>query len=251
MSARDDNDADPGDRRSREEDSTAEDEPMVIFEFSIPAEAFLLEVALREFPDVVVEYERLVPTNHSPLPYLWTTGGSSPAFEDAMEDDPMVESVATAATFDQGALYRIDWTEADGELLHWVSTTHEEIALLQAQGHDGEWILKLRFPSRAMLSGFHAFYEAEGIDVDVLRLYDLTEPKIGQYDITEKQREALVAALEMGHFDVPRSATLTEVADALGISPKATSERLRRGQTNLISNALTIGRPTGVGIGGQ
>jgi hypothetical protein len=50
------------------------------------------------------------------------------------------------------------------------------------------------------------------------------------------------------HFDVPREATQADVGEALGITAKSVSERLRRGQTNLINNSLTVGQPTGVGL---
>lgn len=249
MSAPRDTPPDRSDRPPSDTTSTVEDGPMVVFEFGVPATELALADALGSFPDVIVEYERLVPTNDSPLPYLWTTDGKTPEFRDAVTSDPKVEQLKISATFDEGALYHLEWTAADGELLGWIANTHEEIALLQAEGHGDEWILKLRFPSRAMLTDFRAFAEERGVDLRVIRLYDLEDPKMGQYDITEKQREALIQALEMGHFEIPREATLAEVAEALDVTPRAVSERLRRGQRNLVSNSLTIGRPSGVGLG--
>ena len=79
----------------------------------------------------------------------------------------------------------------------------------------------------------------------------MSEPKLGQYNVSEKQREALVLALEMGYFEIPREATLEAVAERLDISTKAASERLRRGQTNLLNDTLTVGDPTGVGVGDE
>lgn len=224
---------------------------MVIFEFAVPTEAFVLEAALCERPDVVVEAEQLVPTNNGPSPYLWTTDGKTPAFEDAVAADPEVERVRQVAGFDEGALYRIRWAPNDSGLLQWIAETGNDTAVLHAEGSDDEWTLKLRFPSRATLTEFREFCDRRGIDLRVIRLYDLIDPKMGQYNITAKQREALVRALEMGHFEIPRETTLETVAESLDISPRAVSERLRRGQTNLLNNSLTIGQPTGVGLGEQ
>ncbi|MDF9745045.1 helix-turn-helix domain-containing protein [Natrinema salsiterrestre] len=224
---------------------------MVVFEFAVPTEELALEQALTEYPDVIVEYERLVPTNDTPLPYLWTTDGQTPQFKQTVAADPKVDHLKKAATFNEGALYQIEWTNDGEQLLQWISSTHEDVALLQAEGHDDEWVLKLRFPSRSVLSEFREFADEQAIDLRVIRLYDLTDPKLGQYNITKKQREALIQALEMGHFEIPREATLEEVAASIDISQKALSERLRRGQTNLISNSLTVGQPTGVGVGEQ
>jgi len=52
--------------------------------------------------------------------------------------------------------------------------------------------------------------------------------------MTDAQREALVTAHEMGYFDVPRNATLADVADELGVAPPSLSERLRRAQSHLV-----------------
>lgn len=234
-----------------DESSPAEDESMVVFEFVVPAERFVLEDALREHPGIVVQIERLVPTNHTPLPYLWTTDGQSPSFEKAISDDSRVTRVVRKTTFEEGGLYRIEWGSDGGSLLDRITNTDSGIVLLQAEGQDDEWQIKLRFPSRSHFADFGAFYEEQGIDLRVVRLHDLTDPKMGRYDISQKQREALIRALEMGHFQIPRQASLEDIAETLDISPRAVSERLRRGQRNLISNSLTTGRPTGIGLGGQ
>lgn len=62
----------------------------------------------------------------------------------------------------------------------------------------------------------------------------------GQFGVTPKQREALVTALQAGFYDIPQRATMTEVADTLGISQQALSKRLRRAHGNLVSNVLTV-----------
>lgn len=58
---------------------------------------------------------------------------------------------------------------------------------------------------------------------DYAGLYE-TEPKL-----TQSQREALLLALEMGYFEEPRTAILSEVATELGISQPAAGGLLRRG----------------------
>jgi predicted DNA binding protein len=56
--------------------------------------------------------------------------------------------------------------------------------------------------------------------------------------LTDEQREVLQVAHDLGYFDVPRSATLADVAAELGISSQAASERLRRGHRQLIAQHL-------------
>jgi predicted DNA binding protein len=57
-----------------------------------------------------------------------------------------------------------------------------------------------------------------------------------RWDVTPKQSEALRAALELGYFAVPREATASEVADALGVSKSAFLERLRRAQASVFAD---------------
>lgn len=53
-------------------------------------------------------------------------------------------------------------------------------------------------------------------------------------DVTEKQREAIETAVEAGYYDRPRRADLSELADRLGISESAVSQRLNGAESTLI-----------------
>jgi len=52
--------------------------------------------------------------------------------------------------------------------------------------------------------------------------------------ITDPQLEAVTAALECGYYEVPRGVTLIELADRLGCSHQALSQRLRHAHQNII-----------------
>lgn len=220
----------------------------LVLEFAVPTDDFLLASTLSTAPDLVVEFERFVPTDSDPLKYLWTTDGASAAFEEGAAADPTVDRIRQVAVFDEGALYEMDWAglaERDG-LFEWLRTS--DATMLQSESMNDEWLLKLRVPSRETLGDLRTHCAENGIDFRLVRLFSLTEPKMGQLNVSEKQRAVLLTALEMGYFEIPRDSTLGEVAEALDISPNSASERLRRAQTNLLTNTLTVGRPTGVGI---
>lgn len=53
-------------------------------------------------------------------------------------------------------------------------------------------------------------------------------------DITDKQREALMVAVEEGYYDTPRKADLEVLADRLDISKSAVSQRLKSIESKLI-----------------
>ena len=56
--------------------------------------------------------------------------------------------------------------------------------------------------------------------------------------LTKQQREALVAALDQGYFDVPRGATATDVAAQLDISKSSFLGRLKRAQRTVFEQLL-------------
>lgn len=65
--------------------------------------------------------------------------------------------------------------------------------------------------------------EARPVEVDVTQ-------------ITDKQREAIETALEKGYYDDPRGASLSDLAEELGITDSAVSQRLGAAETKLVKS---------------
>lgn len=227
-----------------------DDAPPVVCEFEVEPDGLVLEEALARYPDVTAEYELLVPTTVEPLAYLWVTDGEGvpPGFLDAVAADPQVADVHAAESLATGTLCYLDWSPREGSLFEWLTGLRDGAALLEATATADGWRLKVRFLSRDLLGAFRDLVEERARGFDLRRLFEVTDPKLGQYDLTRKQREAMLRTLEMGYYRIPRETTLDAVADSLGISTKALSERLRRGQTNLVANTLAVGGPSGVGL---
>lgn len=210
----------------------------VVAELFVSADHFVLADGLRAAPEMVLECELLVPVRDRKIPYVWAEGGDHAAFLDAARDDPTVERIEQTAELQDGALYRVRWSGND----FFRAIDGGDATILQAKGSADEWFLKVRSDSQASLRRFQEHCHERGIDFELERLVRLTEPKMGQYDVTPKQREAILTALELGYFDTPRAGTLEDVAAELEISNRAASERLRRGLTNLVTNTLSIGQ---------
>lgn len=226
-------------------ESDADEQECLIVEIRVPTDALPLGETLAKL-DVRVEFEQVVPSVERPLQYLWTSNGNLDAFEEAASTDPTVESVRRVTALEHGGLYELGWTDPGTPLLEWFDGGHGTI--LQLDGEVDEWHLKLRIESRDALASLQGHCHEHDIEFELVRLYRFTEPKMGQFNVSEKQFEALMTALEMGYFEIPRDATLGDLADALDISKRAASERLRRGQTNLVHNSLVVGRPSGLGL---
>lgn len=57
--------------------------------------------------------------------------------------------------------------------------------------------------------------------------------------LTEKQREAVQTAVDMGYYESPRDASLGDLADTLGVTRSALSQRLNAVETKLVTALAT------------
>lgn len=71
------------------------------------------------------------------------------------------------------------------------------------------------------------------IDLDV---HEVGEQRFaaGSVPLSDRQREALLAALELGYYDQPRGATHEDVAELLACAPSTASEHLRKAEAKLV-----------------
>ncbi len=58
------------------------------------------------------------------------------------------------------------------------------------------------------------------------------------YGVTQAQRETLMRAVQGGYYSIPRRMSTQDLADDLGISDQAVTERLRRAIVALTENTL-------------
>lgn len=214
----------------------------IIAEFSVDSDDFALNDALRAAPEMTIEIEEVVATMEDRvMPYFWVSGGDRSAFQAAIEDDSSVQRVAQVDEVDNAVLYRAEWTEN----IETVVYAYVEIGatILQATGQADSWELKMRFDDREVLGDFRSYCLDNGISYELTRLTEQDQPMASsQYELTPKQRETLVTALDAGYYRVPQEVTMGELADELGISQQALSKRMHRGHQNLITSTLRIGK---------
>lgn len=213
----------------------------LITEFTVPASTFALEDTFADHPEATVEVERLA--THSRewvMPFLWVSvEDSTPvAVESALEDDSSVHELRTLDRTDSIAYYNVRWAEPVQALIDQIVNRHGIVH--EASATHGIWSLTLQFVNQDALEGFQTFFSDRGDEFELQRLYDGTAPRERAYDLTASQREALVRALELGYFEVPRASTIEELAADLDLSTNAVSQRLRRGTRNLTRNTLTV-----------
>jgi predicted DNA binding protein len=205
----------------------------VIVEFTVPAEDFALGQAFRETGGTRFELERLIPTSGAIIPFFWIHDGDYEAIAGSLANDADVGDVRVVDELDDRALFRIGWEAGIDGLIR--SLLDLDVAILEAEGTTERWAFEFRFPSSESLSEFRTACTEAGMDIDVERVYDLTQAgtESDETTLTPAQREVMVAALDGGYFAIPRETNLVEIADDLGISDQAAGERMRRATAKL------------------
>lgn len=209
----------------------------VIAEFTISSDQFLLGKILEEYPELYVEIERVVPADQRIMPYVWAYGADLEEFETALRTNGDIRSITVLDRLEDSALYKIQWEEPVENVITGIAETNATI--LEAHGGD-EWLFRIRFEGHAGLAAFHNYCTSHGITYRLNRVYSVSDDPTADvsFGITDAQRETLVMAVERGYFKVPRKVTIAELAESLGVSEQAVSERVRRGADRVLHQAL-------------
>lgn len=208
-------------------------------EATLPAHQFALSDTLDRYPSAEFDIVRLVAngTDHI-MPFMWAGGEAIEDLPQAVREDPTTENVEVLAELENEYLLRLKWV-AHIRMIFYV-LIEEDATILDATGKNSTWRFKILFPEHDSVSTTHEFCKEYGIDLEFKRIYQLSESfRRGQYGLSESQYETIVRAYNEGYYHVPRAVNLKELADRLGVSHQALSERVRRGHETLIANTLT------------
>jgi predicted DNA binding protein len=190
----------------------------------------------------------MIPTGDALIPYFWIPEDDTDAVYEALRGSPLCDDVQVVDRLETETLFRVDWaTDLNGVI---GAINESEAVLLEARGHGDQWSFRMRFPDR---QGLSTFYQ-RCLDQDVsLELTEVNDPfgslNLDRFGLTNLQRETLLTALERGYFSVPREITLRELAEEIGISDTACSQRLRRGLTAVLSS-IELDGSRGSRVGG-
>lgn len=214
----------------------------VLLEFTVDAEQFKLGHVLSNGGELHFELERIVPTSDQVMPFVWvaTDGDPNeelPPFEGRVRDSEEVLELLALDRVEDGGLYRIEWEEQTDGLIQALAET--EATVLEAYGEE-HWTFRVRFPDHDRLSDFYNYLTDHDINVRIERTYTFAAETARRRDfgLSNEQREALVLALRRGYFETPSEVSLDDLADELGITKQATSNRIRLGNETVLRTLL-------------
>lgn len=196
----------------------------------------VIRQSLAENPDVRAEWLRSDVTEQGVRVLARMEGGDREALEASFETDPTLDGYERLA---DSRVYQTTLAGVASDVAFYPLLVEEGGLIRDFVGDHEGWYLRTAFPDRAAYARFHEHCQAHAMDVTFERVYE-TDDAAGEdgLGLTRPQRELLVAALEEGYFEIPRDASLADVADELGVSQNAASERFRRAVRALVEGAV-------------
>lgn len=209
----------------------------VIAHLRIPADSFELGRILELETDGKIELENMVPLGEKAVPFFSVSDAVRESFENNVEKHPSVERIVEVTRHDSERLYSLDWNI--GRDVFFQGIVEMGGQLLSATGTASMWEFEIRFPTHETLSEFQEYCSNAHISLEVGRIYNPVRPGTGMwYGVTQPQRETLIRAVQGGYYSIPREMSTQDLADDLGISDQAVTERLRRAIVTLTENTL-------------
>lgn len=208
---------------------------VVITDISVPAEQFALGRLLEVYPDIDIELEAVVPLQSAIIPLFWVEGADSEDVEETFHDDSIVDDVNLLTETEGRFLFEIKWDSSVNSLLGALAASEAEV--MSAEGEVDEWEFRLQFTDRDHLATFRRACVENDVDIQLRRLYNPSLPP-SEGPLTQEQYDVLATGFENGYWEVPRAITLGELAELIGISDNAASQRLRRAINTVLSDTL-------------
>jgi hypothetical protein len=207
----------------------------------LDVDEFALGRSLPTLENGELEVIRVAATNRDTLvPYVRVSADDFDSFGEALDEDPTVQEWRLVDDLGDERLYRMEWVEDILVVVHLL--LDEEGVVLEMNGYQDGWRLRVLLPDRESLTETAQFCEGRNLTFVIKHIYEVTgSVGRGQYGLSKDQYEVLTTAMDQGYFDVPRSATMSDLSATLGISQQAVSERLRRGHKNLLESTLELG----------
>lgn len=210
---------------------------MLVVEFRIDSP--LLAETLAQHPAATITDEEGYYDGDTIKYLFWAECPDFTEFDTALAADPTVTNPRTITETTTRRLYRVTLTEKGTRLSTFPAWSEFDLVLLEAHGTHEGWTVRMRLPDRETLTAYQELCREQGFTIELRAVYhDAAEGSPVTARLSPAQQEALAIAYEMGYYDIPRQASLADIAAQIDISSQSVSERLRRGVSTLLETSL-------------
>lgn len=192
----------------------------------LPTEPWVGEVT-RQFPDARVQVLTATPGDGAGFALVQVTSDDIDAVLDAVEAHETIAEVSVMDLTDDVATVQV---EAHAPLLMAAAQAAGVPIEMPVDIQDGTARIDVT-GSHERVAEFGRMLRSVGAEFEVEYVQQRLNP--GE-SLTERQRDVLFEAVERGYYDVPRTCTLTEVAEHVGIAKSTCSEVLQRVERTIV-----------------
>lgn len=156
-------------------------------------------------------------------------------YEAALDDVPSIREYALSAQ--SNGTFSVYVREELGEHDRGLTEAFERVGLIAllpvVYRSNGEIVVRLVGPAATLQTAIEALPPDVGVDLREIGGYD-TRRVGGRADLTDRQFEAVVAAVDCGYYENPRDGSVANVAERIGCAPSTAAEHLRRAERTVM-----------------
>jgi predicted DNA binding protein len=173
---------------------------------------------------------------------LFRVVGPLEPYKQRIQDVTTVDDCTLTAVTDN-SFYAFVRAEPTSDEWDWIlAFAHESIAVLPPVLYTDDGAVSFEVVGepadlRALLGDLPA-----DVDATVDRLGTDDQRRSPTADITDRQREIVATAVALGYYDVPREATVSDVAAEFDIAPSTVSTHLRKAEATVMHDLIATGR---------
>lgn len=207
-----------------------------ISEVHVVHDDLLLVPTIKRHPEATIKYKYDTVVDGSRLYFVSVFAEDYAALEETMDADGTVAASDRIAAFENRVIYRVT-ADTDRDIIP-DTCIKRGIYVFSIVSGDPGWIVRLHLPDRSALSEFQKYCREHNVSFWIKQLHESTASAGESYLLTDQQREILSIAYFSGYYDIPRSVSQDYLAERLGISNSAVSQRLRRAIAQLLRVVL-------------
>ncbi|WP_396613353.1 helix-turn-helix domain-containing protein (plasmid) [Haloferax sp. S1W] len=205
--------------------------PRATLSITLPPEVWVSDLS-GQYPDAEFTVLAAMPADETGVGLVEIQSSDIEQIVTAMDGYDSIVSVTLLEAQPSRALVQFETTEP----LLILSLSEVGIPLeLPITIRDGEVTVEITAP-REKLSDLGEKLELFGIPFDLVSIRQSIDT---ESLLTDDQRELLETAAKRGYYDTPRTCTLTELAEAVGLAKSTTSEKLHRAEGKVMKEFLT------------
>ncbi|OYR46493.1 helix-turn-helix domain-containing protein [Halorubrum sp. Ea8] len=177
----------------------------------------------RAFPEATLRVIAALPGEGPGFALVWITAPDVEAVLDAMESHPSITEATVMNQADNEATVQF---ETSAPLLLLAAKRSGIPIEMPVEISDGDAVVDITGATDRISELGRQFGEL-GLDFRVKHVRE--RPQASRL-LTETQQELLLRAMEEGYYDTPRTCSLTELADRVGLATSTCSEALHRAE---------------------